>query len=153
MSKEEFERLAQQRMMNFEQKPVERGEEGKSRDTFLITDTANTPPVCQAIYRAFKTPLRISESALKNDIFGKVKTKDGAVHPSPHDEFKAEPDLFMDFLNTLPGLMRGTGQRPTTSNIIRAIRGYDWQKVGWLTYKVKYKPEPQKASWTPEEGL
>ena len=132
MSKEEFEKIAKQRMMNFGQQPVDRYDDGEQRKTHLITDTGAVPPIGQAIYKAFNIALKISDSAIKSQLTAPVKTKDGKTWPSPHAEFTKHPDLFLDFLKTLPSVLKFMDKRPTTSNVLGISLGYDWAKDGWM---------------------
>jgi hypothetical protein len=153
MTEDEFKKIAQQRMLNFGQPTVGRYDDQETKKTHLITDSKNVPEIGQGIYRAFNIDLRISETAIQKQLLLAVKTKDGAIHPSPSREYRMHMDLFNDFLKTLPGVLRFMNKRPTMGNILEVIRGYDWNKVGWLEYKEKHKSLPKQKAFDREEGL
>jgi hypothetical protein len=137
MTRDQFEKIAKQRVLLLDMPLVGREDED-ARKSFAITDTANVPSVGQAIYRAFNTNLKISIKGIKS-LTDAVTTKDGAKHGSPQQMFEVHKDLFEGFLKTLPPFMKRNDMRVNMTNVIKIIRGYDWNGIGWLAYEQRNK--------------
>lgn len=136
INRDQFQKLSQQRLLNFDAVPV--GREDSQKKTHLITDIGSVPSIGQAIWQAFRVDLRISEKQIDEGLKARVKTKDGGNFPSPQEEYAANKDLFLEYLKTLPKFMKALDMRVNTGNVIKVIRGYDWKSGSWLDYKRKH---------------
>jgi len=150
-ARKRFEQMKRVRAQAYSTKAETRGENGRSKSGLNDPDL---PAICGALYEIEdirKRGLQITSNQ-STELGEEVKIGD-AYYPSPDALYKTYPVLMAEYLGTIPALLEHTNRRLTTSEVVRAIRGYHWKRGFFEFLAEKGKPQPAPVRGTRVEEV